>query len=213
MPKKNRKNAEKTRDRAKKEHLKTAKDREVAGVAIIALGVLFLACLIFSSNGESGNPVGLIGGYLGSFMKLLAGKASFGVPLLLLVAGGMVFADRYRSIAGSRFAGLLVLFFGTLGLFHMHLLPAGENYLADAAAGAGGGVLGAGLAFILYSAIGGVGGYIILIALVIIGLLLLTEISLRTLLGKIWAGIVRLFASLKTPKEGRPAQKSAERRP
>ncbi|MCL2677581.1 MAG: DNA translocase FtsK 4TM domain-containing protein, partial [Clostridiales bacterium] len=158
-----------------KKNLKEAKDREIAGISIIAVGGLLLACLIFSIYGDASNAVGVIGVKLAGIMKLLAGKASFGVPLFLLVCGAMVFADRYRGISSSRFVGLIFLFFASLGLLHIHL-PHSGDYLPEALAGAGGGVLGASLAFLLRSIIGIVGGYIILLALVIIGLLLLTEL-------------------------------------
>ena len=193
MPKKKRK-------KSTKNTKKQVRAREVSGVVIIALGILLFVSVL--SAGRAGeNAVGAVGAFLAMIMSVLAGTAAVMVPLALIVLGILIFAGRYRGLVSGRFFGLALLFFGTLGLLHMPLeyLP-WKEYMSLAVDGVGGGVFGGALTYVSRYALGQVGSMIIFIAFLLVGFLLLTEISLKNLFVSVGSSVGRFFDILKSPE-------------
>ena len=209
MPKKKRKKNTKKQVRA----------REISGIVIIALGILlFVSVLSAGKAGESTvGAVGAVGAFLAMIMTVLAGTAAITVPLVMIILGVLIFAGRYRGLVSGRFFGLALLFFGTLGLLHMPLeyLP-WKEYMSLAVDGFGGGVFGGALTYVSRYALGQVGSMIVFIAFLVVGLLLLTEMSLKTLFVSVGSSIGRFFDILKSPEtdaqyEKRMAAKERQR--
>jgi len=95
---------------------------------------------------------------------------------------------------GGRLVGLTLVFLALLGFVQLSSpLEAFKTYMGYAAAGDGGGVLGALLTFALLKTIGKVGAVLVFIVLLIIGMLLV----LQTSLAQVFAFIRRVFASLR----------------
>ncbi len=142
---------------------------DVWGVVLIAAGALtFLSFFDLS---------GPIGSTASSSTRFLVGMWTFVVPFVLIAAGlamiGLISKDHHaRTISG-----LVFLFVGSLALFH---LMTGNVPLAgsDGAVGDNGGVVGSIIAYPLERLVGYWGAFVVLVAVIGVGALLVTRSSL-----------------------------------
>ena len=113
----------------------------------------------------------------------------------------------------GRLIGLFLIFLAVLGLLQLSAkMTVFQDYVAIAAAGTGGGVIGALLTFAFMKTIGHVGAIIFYIAMLLIGLLLAFQTSLSELSGE----LRHLIASLRELiafKQGRGIQAKAAEKP
>ena len=193
---------------AKKKSKKKAKkpapwEREIAGIIFIALACLLMASLIFSSPAESGAA----SGFLLRFLQITAGQVAWLLPLFSFIFGLLLFLNRHALLWKGRFAGFLLAFWSILSLVHLHLpsLPFTE-YVKSGWLGQGGGLFGAFFSYFLRLLFGQLGSIIIFTALAIIGLILLTNVSLRSLFGKIGLFLAALLDVLRPEKEVKQAK-------
>ncbi|MCK5084470.1 MAG: DNA translocase FtsK 4TM domain-containing protein [Candidatus Pacebacteria bacterium] len=147
---------------------------------VIAIFLFVLALLSILSF------VDLAGGFgekLSGIIKILFGWGIVLFPFALILWGWKML--RSESIFESRTSvfGIVILVFSMLSFMHIFYDPAAMFEFAKS--GTGGGVLGAILAWILVSLVGKWGGLIIVLALFLISLLLIFDISFMDLLGKI----------------------------
>ena len=165
---------------------------DVWGIVLIAAGIL-----VFLSFFELAGPFGTGSS---TVARLLFGVWAFVVPLVLLIAGlsliGVIGADENpKTIVGTT-----VLFIGSLSLFHLltgNLPIAGtEQSVEDS-----GGLVGSLVAFPLERVVGYWGTFVVLVAIIGVGALLITRASLGDVLRSIgsyfsslwnWFGMVRV---------------------
>lgn len=145
---------------------------EILGIALVALGVLGIVCLLSPSSG-------LISQFVDRVLKGIAGEGRYLFPLLLVLAGIRLVSKRSRTQASERIYGAALLYLVALTFFHL-MIPLEDSFKAGVA-GDGGGVMGALLSYSFRKSFGIVGTYIILISAGIISLLLLTNLSLLTM--------------------------------
>jgi len=147
-----------------------ARSCELAGLALVLAAVVGVIGALSPSSG------GVVGGFLGRTLAGLAGEGRFVVPLFLAWAGVVVI----RRQGAGRLYGALLLFAVGLTLFHLMLKVPLE--LGAAMAGDGGGLVAVALGYVLSKAFGFPGAYVILCAVALVGLALVTGLSLTELI-------------------------------
>ena len=146
---------------------------ELIGLAVITVAVLGMASFLFSS-------VGAVGSFVNRILLAAAGEGRFLLPVLLFLLGIKLMRERDTTSLSARSYGLLILFFNLLVFLHMRIpLDMSWKVLLD---GQGGGIVGASGSLILRHAFGQVGTYIVLASLSLVGLLLMTGVSMEDML-------------------------------
>lgn len=156
--------------------------REVFGICLIALG-LFLGASLYS------DAVGLVGKAISAFFFGIFGLAGYAVPAVVVVLGVLSIIFSENAIRFTTFFLVFLSVVSLLTLFHIEARPAIEGvrfleYYKDAyefgtAYQAGGGMLGALLAYPSLLLIGKVGSYILFIACILVSFLVLTKLSIK----------------------------------
>ncbi len=141
---------------------------EIFGIALVALGVLGIVCLLSPD-------AGLISGIIDKSLKSIAGEGRYIFPFLLILIGAKLVRNRAQTSFSERIYGVILLFLVVLGLFHL-VIPVEDSFSAGFA-GDGGGLIGALISYICLKSFGLIGTYVILITLGLISLLLLTNLS------------------------------------
>ncbi len=142
--------------------------RSVVAVVLLAFGAITLIALFLPAGG-------LLNGYVDSFLRPLFGQGAWLLGVLLLVAGVLV--ERAPKVDYSWVTvalGGLIVFVGGEGL--IHLLSGKGSSPADLEQG--GGTVGSLLAATLSDLISPAGAFVVLVAIVLVGLLLLFDITL-----------------------------------
>jgi len=165
------------------------------------VGLIVLAALVFLSFFDLSGPIGGSGATVTTFVF---GMGAFAVPFALAIAGlamiGIINKDRHTRTV----SGVIVLFLGSVALFH---LMTGNLALASGSAiEESGGAVGAIIAYPLERLVGFWGAFVVLVAVLGVGALLVTGASLsdvmRSLVQSTKAGWISLVDLLK------PGQKS-----
>ncbi len=162
----------------KKRRRKNSRRNEIQGIVLVALALLLVVGLLLAAFSTDA-AMGTVGQVMTLVLQILAGSGAIAIPLFLLVWGIMLFANKGKKFIQLRSFGLLLLFLSCLGFLHFGktLLPFAD-YMAEALTGSGGGVLGAAVSYAMRMAFGQAGGIIILAALAVIGIILVTRVSL-----------------------------------
>ncbi len=183
------------------------RQKEIIGIMIMALAlVLLISVAIAPPEGEQTGALGFISLFLLDVMRFFAGIAAISMPICLLLFGLIVFLGRNQVSNIGRLVGLGLLWWAVLALFSLKLpLTTFGQYMALGIDGQGGGALGALLAFLLQKGFGYAGSMIILIAMLIIGFMLFSDLSLRELIRLIVVAIYSFFTRLIGNKEQKPA--------
>ncbi|MEP7159357.1 MAG: DNA translocase FtsK 4TM domain-containing protein, partial [Chloroflexota bacterium] len=163
--------------------------RSLFGLALLVVGVVTLIALLFPGEGALNGPVDDV-------LRPLFGQGAWLLALLLIVAG--VAVERPAQVGfGSSLAivGGLIVFVAGLGLIHLAWgRGSGPQALRD-----GGGSLGNALSATLSDLISPIGAFVVLLGLVVAGLLLLLNITLRGLLRPVTGGGRVLASAIATP--------------
>jgi S-DNA-T family DNA segregation ATPase FtsK/SpoIIIE len=142
--------------------------RSIVAVALLAAGAITLIALFLPGGG-------LLNGYVDGFLRPVFGQGAWLLGVLLLVAGVLV--ERAPKVDDSWVTvalGGLIVFIGGLGLIHLISGKGGsEGDLAQ-----GGGTLGHLLSSTLADLISPLGALVVLLAIVLVGILLLFDITL-----------------------------------
>ncbi|MDD2553786.1 MAG: DNA translocase FtsK [Desulfotomaculaceae bacterium] len=141
---------------------------EILGIALVALGVLGIVCLLLPD-------AGLLSGFIEKTLKSIAGEGRFIFPFLLILIGAKLVRKRAQASISERMYGVILLFLVALALFHL-VIPVEDSFSAGLA-GDGGGLIGALISFVTIKSFGIIGTYVILITFGLIALLLLTNLS------------------------------------
>lgn len=159
---------------------------EIFGIALVALGVLGIVCLLLPD-------AGLISGFIEKALKSIAGEGRFIFPFLLILIGAKLVRNRVRANISERMYGVILLFLIALALFHL-VIPVEDSFSAGFA-GDGGGLIGALISFVAIKSFGIIGTYVILIAFGLIALLLLTSLSTAAMVKGFTAKVRETFKS------------------
>lgn len=157
---------------------------DVWGITLIAVGVLVLLSF-FELAGPFGTTASTV-------TRLLFGVWAFVVPLALMIAGLSLIGVVARDDHPKAIVGVSVLFVGSLSLFHLltgNLPIAGTEHSVEDA----GGVVGSLIAYPLERVVGYWGTFVVLVALVGVGALLITRASLGDVLRSIGAYFSRFW--------------------
>ena len=166
-----------------------ARDKEIVGIVICAVAVIMLISFIMAPKPEQADvgALGLVGRFIVRVLRLFGGGMAIALPIALLIFGVATVADK-NSQSSSRLIGLSLLILALFGLRHLSVpLAPFKEYMQAAAAGEGGGAVGALLDFALCKTIGRVGAIVVFIAMLLIGLLLALQTTTRdiaALMGK-----------------------------
>ena len=166
-----------------------AREKEIVGIVICAVAVIMLISFIMAPKPEQADvgALGLVGRFIVRVLRMFGGGVAIALPIALLIFGVTTVADK-NSQSASRLIGLILLILALFGLRHLSVpLAPFKEYMQAAAAGEGGGAVGALLDFALCKTIGRVGAIVVFIAMLLIGLLLALQTTTRdiaALMGK-----------------------------
>ncbi len=141
--------------------------REVG--AVFYVGAAIVSYLIITER------AGVLGNFLNEYMRLLFGIGTYGLPVLFLALGGMLFLSHRVQFDAARYLGIILLVFSSLGLIHMGT-PI-ENMLEDVEQF--GGYIGFLSSVLLRIFISDTGANVVLAALLVISVLMTFELSLK----------------------------------
>lgn len=163
----------------------------------IILLIIFAACiLIMISNLGMG---GLVGTAVSSFCFGAMGLMAYIFPILLFIGAAFLLSNKKNALAYKKiFAGLLFFIFmcGFLQLLtegYMKSTTLSDYYTLSSDYHTGGGVIGGAICISSTSAFGVIGGYVIIILVLIVTLILVTQRSFFGFMNKIGQGIYSLF--------------------
>jgi S-DNA-T family DNA segregation ATPase FtsK/SpoIIIE len=168
---------------------------DVWGVVLVVGGIL----LGLAAFGLAG-PVGSV---VNSGLRLAFGMWALGVPVVLLVLGGALILSPPHHEQGRMATGFGITFVASLALFH---LMTGAVSLASSLelVRRRGGAVGSLIAFPLRRVIGFWGAAVVLVALVALGVLLLTRTTLREMASVVAQG-VRHLGEMRARRRSRRA--------
>ncbi len=178
---------------------------QVKGVLLVALAVF---CYVGLVQTEQTGGLGL---FINNILRVLAGEAAVIVPFFIAVLGLRLILPGDRFSLKSRMIGLLI--FSVLAMTWIHLqlmvetmpLLSANNLLFESFLlgldSKGGGVVGAGFAVGLYFSIGLTGSRILLIALTLISVLLVINVSVKRILNLLLRLLEQIYVFLK--RQGR----------
>jgi S-DNA-T family DNA segregation ATPase FtsK/SpoIIIE len=142
--------------------------RSIAAVVLIVAGAITLIALLLPGGG-------ILNGYVDGFLRPLFGQGAWLLGILLIVAGVLV--ERAPSVDYSWLTvalGGLIVFIGGQGLIHLFSGKGGSESDLEQ----GGGALGQALSSVLSDLVSPVGAFVILVGIVLVGILLLFNITL-----------------------------------
>lgn len=140
--------------------------------------VFFLTFGILSFLGFF-DAAGKLGYYLSIAMIWLAGWGRWLLPLLCIVLGWQLLRHRDRALGGLRYFGTFLFTWSFLGILQLFVKAAEWDLALEA--GEGGGHIGWTLAVIVIKLAGVWAGFVIVLALLIIGLMIMFNTNLKTL--------------------------------
>ncbi len=161
-------------------------------------GILLIALAVFSYVGlVQTDQTGGVGLVVNNVLRTLAGQAALAVPILIGILGLRMIVpvkDRYKI--KNRLIGLLIISLLAMTWIHLQVMDqrmaylVTDNYLSESflmgIEGEGGGVIGAAFAVVFYYLLGLTGSRIVIVALAIISVLLVLDISLKRTLNIIF---------------------------
>jgi S-DNA-T family DNA segregation ATPase FtsK/SpoIIIE len=191
---------------------------EIVAIALVALGLLLLLCLVptsyppndpsWNAAGESAarNWIGAVGANVAAALFQGIGLAAYLVPLLFFAAAWRRVRSRRISAPVSRMSGLTMLVLSSAALLSLANIPP----VFDASVNAGG-VVGAIIARVLVSGLNTIGATILLSAIAAASVLLATNFSFAAFYENLNLAIAGRFAALRLIPEKLRAWRQARR--
>lgn len=165
---------------------------DLLGVGIFTVGLLTFFAIISAQNYDSASSsntfLKIASGWL-VILNRVFGVAVFLFPLCLLVVGGWTVLRKVPSLpdlTSERLIGILLVFLNLLTV--THILAGGSWPLA--AEGGGGGYLGAFFEMVLVDGFGLPGALLILPVWLLVGMVLILDVSFTTIFQKIYKGLI-----------------------
>lgn len=160
---------------------------DVWGIVLITAGAL-----VFLSFFDLSGPIGVSAS---SGIRYIVGVWAFVVPFALIAAGLAMIGVLSQDHHGRTISGLVILFVGSLALFHLMTgnvpIAGGDEGIQD-----NGGAIGSIIAFPLERLIGYWGAFVILVAVIGVGALLVTRASLGDVLRSIGASLATTWTAV-----------------
>ncbi len=155
-------------------------------ILLIVFGIISVLALF--------NQAGIIGKGWAYILTKLFGWGDFLVPVILFALGWAI----YRSFSPERlkevnYLEVLLLLLSGFGILHWTQAP--DNMITAIADGKGGGIFGLILALPLYTVFGRIGSLVVLIALFLISIVIVFNISINKIVVENW--IYKLFVRIK----------------
>ena len=163
--------------------------RALVGIVLLVVGAVTLIALFLPGQG-------ILNKYVNELLRPAFGQGAWLLPILLLIAGA--FVERAPSAGtgwGVSALGGLVTFVGGVGLFHFVW---GHGTSAQALSN-GGGWLGSQLSHGLSELVSPPGAFVVLSGIVLAGIVLLLNLTVRGLLRPFVAGSRAVAGALATP--------------
>jgi S-DNA-T family DNA segregation ATPase FtsK/SpoIIIE len=163
--------------------------RSLVGIVLLVVGAVTLIALFLPGQG-------ILNHYVADLLRPAFGEGAWLLPILLLLAG--VFVERApRAGTGWSVSALggLVTFLGGIGLLHF----VWGHGTSQAALRSGGGWLGAELSGRLSDLVSPPGAFVVLVGLVLAGLVLLFNLTIRGLFRPFVAGGRAVAGAIATP--------------
>lgn len=161
---------------------------EIIGILIIALAILS-AITLFTGT------AGIIGRKLSQIYFYIIGYGSYIIPVLLLIWGITLIRLKGLKI-NSRLIGFLLVFISSLSLSHIYLYN--DFPIESALLGQGGGIVAGSISWLCLTLFGYIGSYVILGAIILIGLLLWSDILLISLIQHLKTSLKIQLKKLRT---------------
>jgi S-DNA-T family DNA segregation ATPase FtsK/SpoIIIE len=166
--------------------------RSLIGLFFLVLGAITVIALLFPQ-------AGLLNRYVDDILRPAFGQGAWLLAGLLIVAGIVIERPPAAGYGSSlTIVGGLLVFVAGLGLIH---LVAGQGD-TQAELRAGGGILGQMLESILTTLVSSIGAFVVLVGLIVAGLLLMFNTTLRTLLSPATAGGRMLAGAVASASAG-----------
>lgn len=144
--------------------------REVGGVIYIGLAVIFYLII--------GQKAGMVGNFLNEYLRLIFGIGIYGLPVLFLALGIILFLSHRIRFDATRYLGIVLLVFSGLGLIHMRT---GMEEMLDNVE-MHGGYIGFLSSVLLRIFISDTGAKVVLGSVLVISILITFEITLKKIL-------------------------------
>jgi DNA segregation ATPase FtsK/SpoIIIE, S-DNA-T family len=181
--------------------LTASQERDVYAIVLGALA-LFVAVSIFGLGGAAGNLTA-------SALKSVFGIGMYMAPIVLIVWSILFFVERWRNLIVSKGIGLAVIFFSFIAIVHL----ANPDPFEPSRVGEFGGYAGAVISYALTKLTGRAGAYIILAAVMLIGVVVTAGISLSDYTEELLTGSRKRLASMKNKPAKKPAQQPIAQTP
>jgi S-DNA-T family DNA segregation ATPase FtsK/SpoIIIE len=168
-------------------HLSPELWKQIVGIGLIALAVVILLSLPDARRGS-------LTAALITALTLLVGWGVVLAPIWLAALGVYLFLDslnKLPNIGLERPLGAGLLYVVALALVHMFFIGAANQIDTRSFDTSGGGIVGQTIAQAFHAIVGDAGGYVILLALAVTGLILLLNISLGQIAQSISHAIAR----------------------
>lgn len=150
--------------------------RDIVGLLIIGLGVFTLLGVFSIQGGALSDAWQLLLGRVFGWGKLAIPFLLMGIGLLLILRN---FGDRFPQLEAEKIIGSGVLLVCTLTILHGLLGPADLTQAMEfARQSRGGGLIGASLYSLLLGAFGGLGAFVVLTGILLVGVILVAGLSI-----------------------------------
>jgi len=183
--------------------------RDIISVGLATLGALVLVGLMYN-----GDAMGIIPAKVSLSLRTAVGLGAYAVPIWIFLLAAL-YGFETRPVAGVRvLTGTGLLGVALLVLLQVRLGGHWEAMFADhEAVLAGGGYIGAGLAYMLLRLLGAPGAYIFIAGISFIGIVLLTRRTSRELLTSVGNGVMTGGTYVRERAREAAAKPRARRRP
>lgn len=156
----------------RKNDIKKNSSFEVTGVVLIAVAIFFFLVIFEFSLGS-------LGTFINKLLRYSFGKLAIVIPISLLVIGIRYAVKHIAFTWNKQFFSLLLLLLCSFGLFHIYMVPFGQE-LQPELLPLGGGLVGGALLLVLRNILGGAGALIALSAGALSGVILTGKFSIKT---------------------------------
>ncbi|GAV26311.1 DNA translocase FtsK [Carboxydothermus islandicus] len=158
---------------------------ELLGIFLMLLGIIGLVSIFSDKTGS-------IGLFFRHWFSVFAGQGNFLLPIIIFTIGFKLSFGQTIKTLGKKEAGLLVLVAAFL-IFLTIKLPLSVMFTM-AWQGEGGGIIGALLTYGALKSLGLVGTYLLLLTLILIGVLLILDLSFKEFTQSLIAGLNKIKA-------------------
>jgi S-DNA-T family DNA segregation ATPase FtsK/SpoIIIE len=194
---------------------------EILGIVMVISAIVILLSSLSPTKGALTEGIT-------TFLSRTFGWGALGIPLAMLPIGVWLImlraGEETPTVDTTRVVGVVLFYLALITLFHfvhaidLYQVGAGQDYLTvvrnvflniSAELGRGGGVVGGEIYYLLLSNIGELGGFLVVIAVLMIALMLVTSLSVSQL-GVIAISLARSFNDGRKRWAVRNAAKRAE---